>query len=144
MFIIELLHIKEVSVLKKAMLVLAVMAAIAGLRARALWAGSSMPQFGPPREERSQQEREMDDRRQKELNKKRQEDIREDTQKLFQLATELKDAVDKSNEHELSLLVVKKAEEVEKLAKRVKEKMKEGVGKPSTEPPPQGPSPRPY
>ena len=129
--------------LKKAMLVLAVMAAIAGLRARTIFAGSSMPQFGPPRGERSQQEREMEDRRQKELNKKRQEEIREDTQKLFQLATELKDAVDKSNEHELSLLVVKKAEEVEKLAKRVKEKMKEGVGKPSTEPSP-APTPRPY
>ena len=85
----------------------------------------------------------MEDRRQKELNKKRQEEIREDTQKLFQLATELKDAVDKSNEHELSLLVVKKAEEVEKLAKRVKEKMREGVGKPSTEPPPTS-TPRPY
>ena len=130
--------------LKKAMLVLAVMAAIAGLRAPTVFAGSSTPQFGPPRGEQSQQERELEDRRQKELNKKRQEEIREDTQKLFQLATELKDAVDKSNEHELSLLVVKKAEEVEKLAKKVKEKMKEGVGKPTTEPPQQQPTPRPY
>jgi len=131
-------------VLKKAMLVLAVVAAIAGLRARTVFAGSAVPQLGPPRGEQSQQEREMEDRRQKELNKKRQEEIREDTQKLYQLATELKDAVDKSNEHELSLLVVKKAEEVEKLAKKVKEKMKEGVGKPITEPPAQVPTPRPY
>ena len=72
----------------------------------------------------------MEERRQKEANKQRQEDIRKDTQKLFQLATELKDAVDKSNEHVLSLDVVRKAEEVEKLAKKVKEKMKEGIGKP--------------
>jgi hypothetical protein len=32
--------------------------------------------------------------------------------------------VDKSNEHTLSLDVVKKADEIEKLAKSVKEKMK--------------------
>ena len=117
--------------LKKAMLVWAIVAAIAMLRAHTVSAVSSVPQFGPQRSEQSQQEREMEERRQREANKKRQEEIREDTQKLFQLATELKDAVDKSNEHELSLLVVKKAEEVEKLAKKVKEKMKEGIGKPT-------------
>lgn len=83
----------------------------------------------------------MEERRQKEANKKRQEEIREDTEKLYQLAGELKSAVDKSNEHLLSLDVVKKAEEVEKLAKKVKEKMKEGVGKPLTPEPP--PFPRP-
>ena len=127
--------------LKKAILVSALVATIVALRARTASAVSP-PQFGPPRSEQSQQERELEDRRQKELNKKRQEEIRDDTQKLFQLATELKDAVDKSNEHELSLTVVKKAEEVEKLAKKVKEKMKEGVGRPVTEPQP-SPSPRP-
>ena len=77
----------------------------------------------------------MEDRQQKEANKKRQDDIREETDKLFQLATELKAAVDKSNEHMLSLDVVKKAEEVEKLAKKIKDKMKEGVGKPAIESP---------
>ena len=66
----------------------------------------------------------------KEANKKRQQDIREETDKLFQLATELKAAVDKSNENLLSLDVVRKADEVEKLAKKVKEKMKESVGPP--------------
>lgn len=121
--------------LKRAILVLALVTAIVALRARTASAVSS-PQFGPPRSEQTQQERELEDRRQKELNKKRQEEIRDDTQKLFQLATELKDAVDKSNEHELSLTVIKKAEEVEKLAKKVKEKMKEGVGRPTIEPPP--------
>ena len=114
----------------------------------ALWAGNSLilnaipAQFGPARSEQSQQEREMEERRQKEANKQRQEEIRKDTQKLFQLATELKDAVDKSNEHVLSLDVVRKAEEVEKLAKKVKEKMKEGVGKPLIpEQPPISPRP---
>ena len=123
--------------LKKAVLLLFVVAAVGAWRARPASASSaSMAQFGPPRSPQSQQERELEDRRIKEANKKRLDEIRDDTQKLFQLATELKDAVDKSNEHELSLTVVKKAEEVEKLAKKVKDKMKEGIGRPLTEPQP--------
>jgi hypothetical protein len=78
-------------------------------------------------------QKEMQDRMAREANKKRQQDIREQTDKLFQLATELKAAVDKSNENLLSLDVIRKAEEVEKLAKKVKEKMKESVG-PSARP----------
>jgi hypothetical protein len=77
---------------------------------------------------RSQAEQEMLDRQVREANKKRQQDIRDETEKLFQLSSELKAAVEKSNEHVLSLDVVRKAEEVEKLAKKVKEKMKEAIG----------------
>jgi predicted methyltransferase len=76
-------------------------------------------------------QKEMQDRMAREANKKRQQDIREQTDKLFQLATELKAAVDKSNENLLSLDVIRKAEEVEKLAKKVKEKMKDSVGPPA-------------
>lgn len=76
----------------------------------------------------SRVEKEMLERQAKEANKRRQADIRNDTDKLLQLATELKSAVDKSNEHLLSLDVVRKADEVEHLAHRVKEKMKEAVG----------------
>lgn len=76
-------------------------------------------------------QKEMQDRMAREANKKRQQDIRAETDKLFQLATELKAAVDKSNENLLSLDVVRKADEVEKLAKKVKEKMKESVGPPA-------------
>ena len=54
----------------------------------------------------------------------RQKVIVADTTRLLQLATELKTEVDKSNKDQLSLSVVKKAEEVEKLARAVKEKMK--------------------
>jgi hypothetical protein len=81
---------------------------------------------------RSQREldKEMQDRQYKELNKKRQQEIHDDAEKLFQLATELKAAVDKSNENLLSLDVVRKADEVEKLAKKVKEKMKEAIAPP--------------
>jgi hypothetical protein len=76
-------------------------------------------------------QKEMQERMAREANKKRQQDIRQETDKLFQLATELKTAVDKTNENLLSLDVVRKAEEVEKLAKKVKEKMKESVGPPA-------------
>lgn len=85
-------------------------------------------QIGPPEVRQSQQERDMEQRQLKELNKRRQQDIRDDTTKLFELATELKAAVDKSNENLLSLEVVRKADEVEKLAHKVKEKMRESVG----------------
>ena len=60
----------------------------------------------------------------KKANAQRQQDIRKDTEKLLELATELKQEVDKSNENTLSMGVVKKAEEIEKLAKSVKNKMK--------------------
>lgn len=50
--------------------------------------------------------------------------LRNDTDKLLKLSVELKSYVDKSDENVLSLDVVKKAEEIEKLAKSVKDKMK--------------------
>lgn len=87
-------------------------------------------------------QRDMQQRQIKAMNLQRQQDIRKDTERLFQLATELKAAVEKSNENMLSLDVVRKAEEVEKLAKQVKEKMKQGVGPvPTLEPPPRPPFP---
>ena len=89
-------------------------------------------------------EREMLDRQAREANKKRHEDIRNDTEKLFQLAGELKTAVDKSNEHLLSLEVVRKADEVEKLAKRVKEKMRDSIGPVQPGPPPVITMPQPH
>jgi len=42
----------------------------------------------------------------------------------LQLATELKDDVNRTNENVLSIDVIKKADEIEKLAKSVREKMK--------------------
>jgi hypothetical protein len=66
----------------------------------------------------------MESERLKKLNMERQAQLRNDTDKLVKLAGELKDYVDKSNENVLSLDVMKKADEIEKLAKSVKEKMK--------------------
>jgi hypothetical protein len=50
--------------------------------------------------------------------------LKSDTDKLLKLSVELKAYVDKSDENVLSLDVVRKAEEIEKLAHSVKEKMK--------------------
>ena len=60
----------------------------------------------------------------KKANLERQAALKADTDKLVKLAGELKEYVDKSNENMLSLEVLKKAEEIEKLAHSVKEKMK--------------------
>ena len=67
---------------------------------------------------------EMQERMAKQANKQRQVELKRDTDKLLKLSTELKDYVDKSNENILSLDVVKKAEEIEKLARSVKIKMR--------------------
>jgi hypothetical protein len=109
------------------------LAALAGGTLFCLLPAQQFPRVTP----QSQQEREMQDRQVKEANKKRQQDIREDTEKLYQLATDLKAAVDKTNENTLSLDVIRKAEEVEKLAKKVREKMKDAIGpSPRMEPQP--------
>jgi hypothetical protein len=54
----------------------------------------------------------------------RQKKIVDDTARLLQLATELKTDVDKSTKDELSLDVIRKADEIEKLAHDVKQRMK--------------------
>ena len=50
--------------------------------------------------------------------------LKTDTDKLLKLSVELKNYVDKSDENVLSLDVIRKAEEIEKLAKSVRDKMK--------------------
>ncbi len=60
----------------------------------------------------------------KKANLERQAQLKNDTDRLFKLSQELKDYVDKSNENVLSLNVLRKAEEIEKLARSVKDKMK--------------------
>ena len=60
----------------------------------------------------------------KKWNKERQAKLKADTDKLLELATQLKQQVDKSNENVLSLEVIRKAEEIEKLAHDVRDRMK--------------------
>ncbi len=57
-------------------------------------------------------------------NNERQKKLVADTQKLLALATELKENVDKTNKDTMSVDVIRKADEIEKLAHSVKEKMK--------------------
>lgn len=56
----------------------------------------------------------------------RQKEIVDDTNRLLDLAKQLKEAVDKTGQNELSINVVNTASEMEKLAKAVKEKMRDG------------------
>ena len=94
------------------------------LKLVAVAAASPSPQFSRSREGqdrfRLEQEREMARQR----NKDRQAALKKDTDKLLELATELKRYVDKTDENLLSVDVIKKAEEIEKLSKSVKDKMK--------------------
>lgn len=61
-------------------------------------------------------------------NAARKKQIADDSAKLLKLATELKAEVDKTSKDTLSLGVIRKADEIEKLAHDVKERMKLTVG----------------
>ncbi|MGD0444468.1 MAG: hypothetical protein ABSA39_11080 [Edaphobacter sp.] len=60
----------------------------------------------------------------KSRNSDRQKKLVADTDKLLALATDLKAQVDKTTKDTLSVDVIKKADEIEKLAHSVKERMK--------------------
>ena len=57
--------------------------------------------------------------------RERQLALRRDTERLLSLAAELKQNVDRTSPNILSMDVIKKAQEIEKLAKSVKDKMRE-------------------
>jgi len=57
-------------------------------------------------------------------NVERKKQIADDSARLLKLASDLKTEVDKTSKDTLSLGVIRKAEEIEKLAHSVKEKMK--------------------
>lgn len=71
-----------------------------------------------------QTQQQMEERQVKTRNVERQKQLVDDTQKLVALANELKTDVDKSSKDTLSLDVVRKADEIEKLAHNVKDRMK--------------------
>jgi type VI protein secretion system component VasF len=91
-------------------------------------AGAQAQQIVPPSvvppEPRDERTISMEEEQAKLRNIDRQKRLVEDTTKLLALANELKAAVDKSNKDTLSLDVVRKADEIEKLAHSVKERMK--------------------
>jgi hypothetical protein len=86
---------------------------------------SSPPLFGnsaPADSSQAHMMREMA----KERSVLRQKEIVDETNQLLDLAKQLKDAVDKTDRDQLSLNVVNTAAEIEKLAKSVKQKMRDG------------------
>jgi hypothetical protein len=77
----------------------------------------ALPDFGPNSPK-------IEEQQAKARSNERQKKLVADTDKLLALATELKTDVDKTNQNILSMDVIKKAEEIEKLAHSVKERMK--------------------
>ena len=60
-----------------------------------------------------------------EVDRQNQQEIRLEVQRLYAMATELKDEMDKTNANAvLSLSVVKRAQDIEKLAKQIKDRAK--------------------
>ena len=89
------------------------------------WAQRLPPPPGPSAaDERAQADLELQHKQQRERQKKRFEEMKRDSQKLLELATELKQSMDKSGENVLSLDVLRKAEEMEKLARKLKNNMR--------------------
>jgi len=62
-------------------------------------------------------------------NAERKKQISDDSARLLKLATELKEEVDNTTKDTLSVAVIRKADEIERLAHNVKQKMKLTVGK---------------
>ena len=74
----------------------------------------------PPSKEMLDMERKQAERRVAE----RYDSLKKDTDKLLQLANELKQQVDKAGPQTLSLDVIKKTKEIEDLSKKIRDKMK--------------------
>jgi hypothetical protein len=66
----------------------------------------------------------MEDQQVRSRNNDRQKKLVADTEKLLTLATQLKEDVGKTNKDVMSVDVIKRADEIEKLAHNVKERMK--------------------
>ena len=66
---------------------------------------------------------ELQKRLARQRNQERFTRVKKDTDQLLELATQLKKSVDEANDQTLSLEVIRKAEQIEKLAKQVRQKM---------------------
>jgi hypothetical protein len=82
------------------------------------------PPFGESPNGSDPMQRQRQEKMEKARNVDRQKQLEKDTDKLLSLAKELKEEVGKSNADMLSVDVVKKAAEIEKLAKSVKDRMR--------------------
>ena len=82
--------------------------------------GQKHPPGAPPP---TPAEIEMQKQLAKQRNQERFRELKKDTDKLLELATQLKKYVDETSDQKLSLDVIRKAEQIEKLAKQVRQKM---------------------
>ncbi len=85
---------------------------------------AATPQFGQERREEPAVPPDIEKKMAKERATARYQSLKRDSETLLELATELKQYVDKSGEHVLSMDVIKKCDEIEKLSKSVRGKMK--------------------
>lgn len=84
-----------------------------------------MPGINPNAPESDPTVRRMTEQMSLKRNAQRQQQIVSDTAHLLQLAQQLNADVSKSNKDELSVTVVKDADEIEKLAKSIKDRMRD-------------------
>jgi len=82
---------------------------------------AQQPQTPPP----DQKAAPAADQKQMTPAEKRKADLQADTDRLYKLTQELKVEVEKSNKDTLSISVIKKAQEIERLAKSIKERSKQ-------------------
>jgi hypothetical protein len=80
------------------------------------------------REQKEKQDQDDKGKANSAANVERKKQIADDSAMLLKLATALKAEVDKTNKDTLSLDVIRKADEIERLAHSVKEKMKLSAG----------------
>jgi hypothetical protein len=85
---------------------------------------SLSPQIPTEKAPKSDAEVRAERQLEKERQKQRWQDIRKRSEQLLEIATELKQYVDKSGENVMSIEVIRKAEQMEKLSKDLQRKMK--------------------
>jgi hypothetical protein len=87
-----------------------------------------LPQVRNPQEPRpSEQEQEMERKRDIARKKQNYEDTKKLTEQLLKTVQDLKSSIEKAGENTLPLDAVKKTDEIESLAKKIKSKLK-GAG----------------
>ncbi len=82
------------------------------------------PQINRPEQQGETIPKDIAEKMAKERLKDRYASLRRDSEKLLELATELKQYVDKSGDNVMSLEVIRKCDQIEKLSKSVRTKMK--------------------
>ncbi len=82
------------------------------------------PGLSQEEEKRNPNSKEVQERQEKARSSERQRRLVADTDKLLALATQLHEDVGRTDKNILSLDVVRRAEEIEKLARSVKDRMK--------------------